>query len=198
MAVAENIRKGCAAFYGENTNAEISSGSKIGEAKSIPTTMFPPEAYQDAGKAQAQISQAIANHDKQFKDSGARQDFGTGAVRDTQTNKGRFDLIPPLAELLVACVYEEGGKKYADRNWESGIPISRFIDSARRHLAKYVAGFRDEPHLSMALWNLMCATHTAAGVELGTYPKALYDLPNHTPNDKPEVLSKFEKDRLWR
>jgi hypothetical protein len=31
--------------------------------------------------------------DGQMHDSGERQEFGTGAVRDTTTGKGRFDLI---------------------------------------------------------------------------------------------------------
>jgi hypothetical protein len=135
---------------------------------------------------------------KGFKDSGKRQAFSTGAVRDIQAGKGRFDLIPPLALQLVACVFETGAAKYGPSNWRKGIPIGRFLDSGQRHLQKYIAGMRDEAHLSMALWNLLCALHTAAGVELGKYPAELYDLPNDFPGERPSALSEYEKERLWR
>lgn len=133
-----------------------------------------------------------------FKDSGQRQEFATGAVRDVQEDKGRFDLIPPIALHLVACIFETGAKKYGASNWRKGIPIGRFLDSGQRHLQKYIAGMRDEPHLSMALWNIMCALHTAAGVEAGTYPKELNDLPNDFLQDRPRALSAFELERMWK
>lgn len=135
---------------------------------------------------------------KGFKDSGKRQKFTTGAVRDIQVGKGRFDLMPPLALQLAACVFEVGAIKYGESNWRKGIPIGRFLDSGQRHLQKYIAGMRDEAHLSMALWNIMCALHTAAGIELGKYPAELNDLPNDFPGDAPKVLSQFELESLWR
>ncbi|MHA1304710.1 MAG: dATP/dGTP diphosphohydrolase domain-containing protein, partial [Candidatus Heimdallarchaeaceae archaeon] len=67
------------------------------------------------------------------KDSGTRQKFDSGAVRDIQQGKGRFDLLPATAIKMVADVFERGAIKYGDRNWEKGIPLSRYIDSALRH-----------------------------------------------------------------
>ena len=32
------------------------------------------------------------------QDSGKRQDFGTGSVRDTNEGKPRYDLISPIAQ----------------------------------------------------------------------------------------------------
>jgi len=94
-----------------------------------------------------------------LKDSGTRQKFGSGAVRDTQIGKGRFDLISPFALLRLARVYEKGAVKYTDRNWEKGIPISRFVDSAFRHLVQYMMGLEDEDHLAQAIWNLVAIAH---------------------------------------
>lgn len=127
-----------------------------------------------------------------FKDSGNRQTFATGANRDVQKGKGRFDLMPPFVALFVSRIYEVGCEKYGDRNWEKGIPISRFLDSAKRHIEKYQAGLRDEPHLSMATWNLSCALWTAAMVTLGLRPAELDDLVSHVSAEKPPALSAFE------
>lgn len=68
------------------------------------------------------------------KDSGERQEFVTGARRDIQVGKGRFDLIPPLPVRRLAMIYEAGALKYGEHNWKKGIPLSRYLDSAERHL----------------------------------------------------------------
>ena len=89
-----------------------------------------------------------------IKDSGERTEFSTGAVRDLHEGKGRFDLLPMCVLLRLAKHYEEGAKKYSDRNWEKGIPAHSFADSAMRHLVKYLDGWSDEDHLIAAIWNL--------------------------------------------
>ena len=131
-----------------------------------------------------------------FKDSGKRQEFETGAVRDVQQSKGRYDLMPPFASMFLARIYENGCLKYGDRNWERGIPVERYLDSAMRHIMKYQAGMRDEPHLSMALWNLSSAVWTAAMVTLGLRPRSLFNLPSHVSPDPVEPLSPFEIEAL--
>lgn len=92
-----------------------------------------------------------------IKDSGNRRKFDTGAVRDIQTGKGRYDLIPwdAIHELAIHC--EQGAFKYGERNCEKGIPIHSLIDSAFRHLSCYMRGMKDEPHLRAALWNIAFA-----------------------------------------
>lgn len=74
-----------------------------------------------------------------------RTQFTSGAVRDMQEGKGRCDLLPPLAILRLARHFEMGAKKYGDRNWEKGILINSFIDSAIRHIMKYMAGQQTLP-----------------------------------------------------
>ena len=150
-----------------------------------------------------------------IKDSGNRTEFETGAVRDIQQGKGRFDLMPldimskvfavefadefeegsiadvlksiadfqrtgnkrwlciaiayysqavhvslPTLMLDVAKHFENGALKYGEHNWEKGIPVSRYIDSALRHLMKDLAGETDEDHAAAFIWNCMCAAWT--------------------------------------
>lgn len=121
----------------------------------------------------------------QIKDSGERREFETGAVRDREEGKGRYDLLPFLAIRRLAEHFEAGAKKYSERNWEKGIPISSFIDSALRHLSKFILGENDEPHLVAALWNIACAVETLERINLGILPDEL--------NDLPYILQKKEK-----
>lgn len=93
------------------------------------------------------------------KDSGQRQSFDTGAVRDTQEGKPRYDLIPATALHRLAIHYANGAKKYGDRNWEKGIPASRCIASALRHLYAWIRGQTDEDHLAAVLFNIMAIIH---------------------------------------
>ena len=92
-----------------------------------------------------------------LKDSGNRREFETGAVRDMQEGKGRCDLLPACALIRLSKHYEAGARKYEDRNWEKGIPISVMIDSAMRHLLKYMDGQTDEDHLAAVAWNILGA-----------------------------------------
>ena len=95
-----------------------------------------------------------------IKDSGTRTMFDTGAVRDGGKGKGRYDLIPweAIEELAIHC--EQGAIKYGERNCEKGIPVHSLINSAIRHLSKYLQGYKDEPHLRAAFWNLAFAIWT--------------------------------------
>lgn len=92
--------------------------------------------------------------DNPIKDSGDRTEFQSGAVRDMHEGKGRFDLLPMCVLMRLAKHYEAGARKYAERNWEQGIPCHSFADSAMRHLVKYMDGYTDEDHLIAAIWNL--------------------------------------------
>ena len=93
--------------------------------------------------------------DVKLKDSGERQEFPTGSVRDTREGKGRYDLLPPHAIYLVARQFEEGALKYGDGNWLKGQPLSRYVDSALRHLFKHMGGETDERHDVAAAWNIL-------------------------------------------
>lgn len=92
-----------------------------------------------------------------IKDSGNRRAFESGAVRDMAEGKGRMDLLPWAAIMEVAKHCENGAKKYGEHNVDKGIPTHSLCDSAARHLAKYLDGWDDEPHLLAAAWNLLWA-----------------------------------------
>ena len=92
-----------------------------------------------------------------IKDSGQRTSFPTGAVRDMHTGKGRMDLLPWAAIMEVSIHCERGAEKYGERNIDKGVPMHSLLDSALRHLAKYMEGAKDEPHLVAAVWNLLWA-----------------------------------------
>ena len=62
--------------------------------------------------------------------------------------------------LEVSKHYEEGAKKYAERNWEKGIPAHCYIDSGLRHLIKWADEWNDEPHDRAFVWNMMCLLWT--------------------------------------
>lgn len=58
--------------------------------------------------------------------------------------------------LDVAKHFEEGAKKYGENNWQKGIPVHCYIDSAVRHYLKWKRGDKDEPHDRAFVWNIMC------------------------------------------
>jgi len=102
--------------------------------------------------------------------------FSTGSVRDNRNGKGRYDLLPPEGIALLARHFETGAVKYGERNWELGQPISRIMDSALRHAFQFMAGRKDEDHLSAACWNLIAAMTIRERVRAGKLPKDLEDI----------------------
>lgn len=92
-----------------------------------------------------------------IKDSGDRTEFETGAKRDMHAGKGRMDLLPWHGIMEVSKHCEEGALKYGEHNVDKGIPLHSLLDSASRHLAKYMVDMDDEDHLRAAYWNLLWA-----------------------------------------
>jgi hypothetical protein len=112
----------------------------------------------------------------EVKDSGQRQEFATGAVRDVQTNKGMPHLLPTHALLRLAQHFENGAKKYGKNNWRKGIPLSRYLDSCFRHWCAVRDCLRDEDHAASVLWNIACFIETAHMINTGKLPKELDDI----------------------
>lgn len=59
------------------------------------------------------------------------------------------------AILDLSIHYEQGAKKYKERNWEQGIDCHSYVDSALRHGLKMIRKDDDEPHVRAFMWNLM-------------------------------------------
>lgn len=108
-------------------------------------------------------------------DSGERDVFQTGARRDTQAGKPRYDLIPPSALRRVAELYARGAEKYGDRNWQKGIPINRLYASLLRHIYQWAEGDNVEDHLAAVIFNAMAIMWTEEQIEEGNLPVDLFD-----------------------
>lgn len=134
------------------------------------------------------VRQAALTYDQTvLKDSGQRESFSTGSVRDTRAGKGRFDLMfmgMPEALRRLAVLLERGAAKYGERNWEKGQPISRFLDSAARHLHRAAQGHTDEDHLVQLAWNALAAVQTLHRIKEGTLDPKLNDV-YHTHDVEP-------------
>jgi hypothetical protein len=154
-------------------------------------------------------------------DSGKRQEFSTGAIRDAAEGKPRMELLTPymiklmadhmelprlthvasfmdtnetehLELLLVDIIWVEaddtlvdrcgtwmakGAAKYADRNWELGLPVSRYLSSLLRHLLKWERDEDDEDHAAAIVFNVMGIIFTREQVKEGLLPAELDDWP---------------------
>ncbi len=64
---------------------------------------------------------------------------GTGAVREG-LGIPYTRHIPLEAVAAAAASLEYGAKKYADRNWEKGLPWQQMIDSLKRHIEDFERG----------------------------------------------------------
>lgn len=127
------------------------------------------------------------------KDSGKREDFETGARRDVQDDKPGYEQIPVWALERLAMVYTRGAKKYGRDNWKKGIPFTRMLASALRHIFQFCQGEGDEDHLAQAAWNLFGIMYYEWAIQHGKLNGNLddRDLP-HTvlPCQQQEAQSK--------
>lgn len=94
------------------------------------------------------------------KSSDKQQQFETGARRDSQDGKPRYDLIPLWVEERLAALLARGASHYGDWNWSKGIPVDRAYSSLRRHIKALAEGKRDEDHFAAAVFNLMVMEHS--------------------------------------
>ncbi len=111
-------------------------------------------------------------------------------------NKGktRYDLINLDIEDEVARVFTFGSRKYSDRNWEKGMPISVHYASCRRHMLAFMAGedYDKESglhHLAHAIWNLGAMIWTSImHPQLDDRKKMFKGLFNDRPRDNSRNL----------
>jgi hypothetical protein len=85
-------------------------------------------------------------------------DTQAGYKHDTE--KLRYDLIPPEAMEELAKVLTHGATKYEDHNWARGIKWSRVFAALMRHMWSWWKGENADPetgysHLSHALCNIV-------------------------------------------
>jgi hypothetical protein len=91
------------------------------------------------------------------KSSGKKKQWASGYVREIDTTKPRFDLIPTELLTRLAELYARGAVKYGDENYKlakSPEELHRFKESAWRHFVAWVEGQEDEDHCAATVWNL--------------------------------------------
>lgn len=112
-------------------------------------------------------------------DSGKRETFATGMVRDAMEGKPRPELVTPYGLERLAMHYARGAQKYEDRNWEKGSKFSRTTASLERHVIDWKKGKTNEDHLAAIAWNAFALMHYQEMVRLGKLPADLDDMPHY-------------------
>ncbi|KKL75004.1 hypothetical protein LCGC14_2059200 [marine sediment metagenome] len=109
-----------------------------------------------------------------IKDSGKRQEFASGMVRDTQDNKADFTRIldGPMFDRWVTHL-TKGEAKYPDvtpgiPNWtlaNSKLELARFRKSAFRHIRQWLRGDTDEDHAAAVFFNVNGAEYVKSKLD---------------------------------
>lgn len=85
--------------------------------------------------------------------------FESGAQRDSNEGKIRPDLISPYMLKALGKVLAEGASHYGERNWEKGMPMDIFKESASRHYVQWMNNETDEDHAAKLIFNVMAWIH---------------------------------------
>lgn len=93
-------------------------------------------------RRRAAVKQALSEKEK--LDSGKKND----------SDKPRFELLPPEAVEQIVHVLTRGAEKYQARNWEKGISYSRVYGALQRHLNEFWKGNNIDPE-----WGLHHLAH---------------------------------------
>lgn len=94
----------------------------------------------------------------EVKDSGAREQFASGMVRDTAEGKLDYTLIldGPMFRRWAEHM-TKGAVKYSKRNWmkaDGTTELGRFKESALRHFIQWFNGETDEDHGAAVFFNI--------------------------------------------
>jgi hypothetical protein len=103
--------------------------------------------------------------DQEFtvKDSGKRQQYKSGMVRDTADDKIDYSLVLDGPMFLRWAEHlTKGAKKYTKRNWLLATgkeEYERFRESAVRHFVQWYYGLTDEDHAAAVFFNINAAEY---------------------------------------
>lgn len=108
----------------------------------------------------------------QVKDSGKREQFTSGMVRDTTEGKTDYSLILDGPMFVRWAIHlTKGAVKYAKRNWmqASGqAELDRFKESAFRHFLQWYQGEIDEDHAAAVFFNINGAEYVKQRMKEGS------------------------------
>ena len=147
------------------------------------------------------------------KDSGERQEFDSGMVRDTQKGKTNYTrvfegvMLRRWAEHMTLAEAKYPDVAPGVANWtQAKTPeeVQRFRVSATRHFVAWLAGETDEDHAAGVFFNINGAETTRkkiqdkpllpGGVEPPWFRSAWEDLSGAVEDELPEGDSEAEKD----
>lgn len=99
------------------------------------------------------------------KDSGQRQEFSSGMVRDVTEGKTDYALVldGPMFDRWAAHL-TKGAEKYSKGNWlkaEGDEEYRRFKESAFRHFLQWYRGEKDEDHAAAVFFNINGAEYVS-------------------------------------
>lgn len=114
-----------------------------------------------------------------IKDSGKREQFTSGMVRDTAAGKFNFLKVFDGPMLMRWAIHlTKGAVKYPDvkpgvANWtlaEGEAEYQRARESAARHFFQYMRGDRDEDHAAAVFFNINLAEYVREKMETRKEP----------------------------
>ena len=118
--------------------------------------------------------------------------FPTGAVRSSDAENERYDLISPIGLRRLAETYAEGAARHGERNWEQGMPASALINHALRHINHWLAGdttdHRVVTNLTLFTRNLL------RGIEFTASVRNLFNLDYSDPASGENVQDQILQD----
>jgi Domain of unknown function (DUF5664) len=102
----------------------------------------------------------------EIKDSGKRESFDSGMVRDITEGKTDYLLVRdgPMYQRWAEHL-TNGAKKYDKRNWMKAngqAELDRFRESAARHMEAWLRGNIDEDHAAGVYFNINGAEYIKA------------------------------------
>ena len=137
----------------------------LAAAEQLARRLGPANCWTGTGGSLASFALAMIREQRERNmkaTDGGTVKFTTGAVRSSDAEATRYDLISPIGLEAVARTCAEGAAKYSDFNWERGMPVHDLLNHALRHIYRYLAGDRSEEHLPHAAWGLLAAIHSEA------------------------------------
>lgn len=123
----------------------------------------PPASKSSAGPAMPKKPEQKMPLDSKLVEEEKAQAVMSSGIKYDQ-GKDRYSIVPGLAIAYVMKVGEFGAKKYGDHNYTLGMPITKFVDAAFRHIfiEWLFKGIDNDPesglpHLAHGAWNVLAA-----------------------------------------
>lgn len=135
-----------------------------------------------------------------MSDDGVMNSFDTGATRDTSEGKLVFDKFLSPKVLLQFAKYmnmnrlQSDGQMRDGDNWQKGIPMDKYMESAYRHFFDWWLehrGYETDAGLMAALCGLLFNTMGYMHEMLKHDPRAMQDFDGEEPT--PEMKERQEK-----